>query len=109
MKLPTNILELVIKWLFKHTWEHWETLEDWKRSDGKDMITSDYSALSHYRSLTPNFSGNLISINMWSVYHAAIISIQSYNKTELHIKKLHMECLFETSLYKYKSPQISGI
>lgn len=23
MKLPTNILQLVIKWLFIHPWEHW--------------------------------------------------------------------------------------
>jgi len=24
MKLPTNILQLVIKWLFIHSWEHWD-------------------------------------------------------------------------------------
>lgn len=24
MKLPTNILQLVIKWLFRHPWEHWD-------------------------------------------------------------------------------------
>lgn len=24
MKLPTNILQLVIKWLFRHPWECWD-------------------------------------------------------------------------------------
>lgn len=51
------------------------------------MITSDYTVLSYCRGLIPDFSGKIVTINMGRIYHAAIISIHSYNEIELHIMK----------------------
>lgn len=59
MKLPTNILQLVIKWLFRHPWN---TGTD--SSDGKDMISSDYILVSYCRGLIPDFSGKIVPINI---------------------------------------------
>lgn len=59
------------------------------RSDGKDMITSDYAELSHCRGLPQCFGGKIGAINMGIMYHTTIRRIYSYNESVTYHEKLH--------------------